>query len=322
LLAEFDVPLGAVLAGSSVRPDDLTADSFLPFSEMSRVLERAAELTKCPHFGLQLGSRFDHRVLGFPGRVLATAATLRQALSAFVNCQINSSTAAAAYLHRYGDDFAFGYGAYFGTPIESAQAYDVATAIGANMVRAITGGAVGPAEVLICRREPPDRRAYETILKAPVRFNQREACLILPRSAMDAAVLTADAAEHRKLVEVLLERQGNGVHPVTARVRHLLRPLLLQERATMTACAADLNLNPRTLRRQLAAEGTTFEAMLNEVRSAVAAELLAITDLSVGEVSAALSFAHQSTFVRSFRRWTGVSPSEWRRARRARAAAA
>ena len=81
----------------------------------------------------------------------------------------------------------------------------------------------------------------------------------------------------------------------------------------MQTAAVAMGVTPRTLRRQLLAEALTFEAVRDDVRFAVARELLEMTRLPVGDVSAALAFASHSTFDQAFRRWSGMSPSAWRR---------
>ena len=65
--------------------------------------------------------------------------------------------------------------------------------------------------------------------------------------------------------------------------------------------------------RRLEAEGVTFEQLKDEVRLAVSRDLLARTEMAVSDVAAALGYATPSAFVRAFRRWTGKSPSLWRR---------
>lgn len=79
--------------------------------------------------------------------------------------------------------------------------------------------------------------------------------------------------------------------------------------------AAELDLHPRTLRRQLAAEGTSFRALLGEARSNVAVDLLCHVGLTVEQVSRRLGYTDTSTFTHAFKRWHGVAPSEYSRDR-------
>jgi AraC-like DNA-binding protein len=81
--------------------------------------------------------------------------------------------------------------------------------------------------------------------------------------------------------------------------------------AGMDSVAEVLGLHPRTLRRRLADEGTTFEALLDEVRFAFACELLDLTDISNGEIAGTLSFASPGVFSESFHRVAHASPKDW-----------
>ena len=73
--------------------------------------------------------------------------------------------------------------------------------------------------------------------------------------------------------------------------------------------AADtLGLGVRTLQRRLADEGTTYRALLDEVREQLAAELLVSGGLTVTEVARRLGYVEVSSFSQAFRRWKGVGP--------------
>lgn len=82
---------------------------------------------------------------------------------------------------------------------------------------------------------------------------------------------------------------------------------------SMDTVAHELHLDPRTLRRNLAREGTSFRALLDEVRRARAIELLA-QDVPVADIAARLGYAETANFTHSFKRWEGVAPSYFRRA--------
>ena len=76
--------------------------------------------------------------------------------------------------------------------------------------------------------------------------------------------------------------------------------------------AETLHLHPRTLRRHLKSEGTSWRALTNEVRSTLAAELLSHVGLSVEELADRLGYSETAAFTRAFIRWFGVPPSTYR----------
>jgi AraC-like DNA-binding protein len=81
----------------------------------------------------------------------------------------------------------------------------------------------------------------------------------------------------------------------------------------MEEIAGEMRMTSRTLRRHLTAEGATFRALLEEVRSTLAEELMATASLTHGEIAERLGYADVTTFIEAFRRWKGVPPSEFRR---------
>ncbi|MFY9476315.1 MAG: AraC family transcriptional regulator [Aquabacterium sp.] len=111
----------------------------------------------------------------------------------------------------------------------------------------------------------------------------------------------------RKLVEARSSRTG-----VAAAVRdRLLRtPGHIPD---MEEISAEMHMTSRTLRRHLTAEGATFRALLEEVRSTLATELMANARLTHAEIAQRLGYADVTTFIEAFRRWKGVPPSEYRR---------
>jgi AraC-like DNA-binding protein len=74
-----------------------------------------------------------------------------------------------------------------------------------------------------------------------------------------------------------------------------------------------MGVHRRTLERRLKAEGTTFQDVLDDLRHDMAVQLLSNTTLPMTEIADALGFAYLSVFSRTFRRWRGMAPSDWRR---------
>ena len=73
----------------------------------------------------------------------------------------------------------------------------------------------------------------------------------------------------------------------------------------------------RTLQRRLGEAGVTYKLLADRVRFEVATELLtSASDMSVTEIGFELGYRDPGSFSRAFRRWTGESPSAYRRRRR------
>ena len=83
----------------------------------------------------------------------------------------------------------------------------------------------------------------------------------------------------------------------------------------MTAVAAQLGLQERTLRRRLAAESTSYDAIVDDVRRRLAVEYLQMTRMSVDDVAWKVGFSDSSNLRRAIRRWTGKTVSQVRASR-------
>jgi AraC-like DNA-binding protein len=302
-----------VAAGLAVDLDRLAHDDRIPFRDCLTLLERAAALTGCPHVGLLMGAQYRWSEHGIIHQLAKEAPTLRVALQDFVGWQLGYTSGAAVYLHRVGLDFALGYGIYDRASPGSRHLYDAVVAIGCDILRDLTGGRVSPVEVQLCHAEPEDAAIYRRILRAPVHFNQSQYCLIVSGDDIDCPRPDADPGRREQVIAEIGAKLGAPVGSLAARVRHRIRPQLLRGDPSMAGMARALGLGTRTLRRQLAAEGAVFETIRDDVRFNAARELLALTDLPVGDIAAALAFASHSAFGQAFKRWSGTSPTAWRR---------
>jgi AraC-like DNA-binding protein len=130
---------------------------------------------------------------------------------------------------------------------------------------------------------------------------------------MDFRLPAADRAARGEALAELALRLSLAPWGTSGRVRHALRSLMLSGRTKLPDVAAHLGHHPKALRRALAREGTTFDAVKDDVRHAVARELLTLTPLPVGDIAMTLNFASPSSFVHAFRRWSGSSPARWRK---------
>jgi AraC-like DNA-binding protein len=83
--------------------------------------------------------------------------------------------------------------------------------------------------------------------------------------------------------------------------------------ADMDSVAGTLCMTPRTLRRRLLDENTTFLKLRDEVRCALAEELLSERILSVEQIADRLGYADPTSFINAFKRWTGDTPLSYRK---------
>jgi AraC-like DNA-binding protein len=314
LLRERGVDPAPVFSGSGLDPDTITPDSCAPLEVALSLLDRAVEASDCAELGLLLGLRFTLEKHGPIGRLMRTAPTLREALADYVSWQHGYSTGAIVYLARMGDDHAFGFGVHVPLSSVSHTVYDFVCGVGVRLVAELTDRRAQPVELHVSRRAPEPASPYARLVRCRIVFNRPLNGLILDRAALGTPLPTHDPAERRALLTTM-EARIVAAGGQAAQVRRAIRRALLEEPPRMAAIADDLGLHPRTLRRRLAAEGTTFDHLLDEVRQTVARELVELTDMPLSEIGDALAFASPGVFSGWFRRVFGMPPSAWPRRR-------
>lgn len=312
LLAEFGVGLESVLEGTSIPSSALGPTSFIPYSAFLAILDNSAIATGRDDIGMLLGRRQTLAALGPLGKLMRHAATLGEALAEFVAFQINNSTGGAVYLLRADRDVMLGYGVYNASARVSHHIYDLVLAVGCNLIGELTGGAVGPEEILLSRAAPNDPAPYRSLGRCPVQFGQNQTGMLLRASALTFRLPEASIDLHREARAELVSALEWSRGELCGHVRHLLRPHLLMGQAKMEDLAGRLGLHPRAMRRRLRREGTTFEFIKDEVRFTAARELLMLGALGITDIAFTLDYSSVSSFVHAFRRWSGMSPGLWR----------
>ena len=115
-------------------------------------------------------------------------------------------------------------------------------------------------------------------------------------------------------VSALAQRAGNApAHDSIADARTVVQRLANDRALSLAAVARQLCVSERTLQRRLAAAGTGFRELCNDVRCELARQYLADSTQSLGEIAFRLGFDDANSFFRSFRRWTGTTPGSFRR---------
>ena len=97
-------------------------------------------------------------------------------------------------------------------------------------------------------------------------------------------------------------------------VRRLLNEALRGGDPGLSTVSKRLGLSVRSLQRKLKENGTSHQGLLDDLRHELSREYLLQSGMSVVDVAFLLGFSDPSAFHRAFRRWTGLTPREFKRA--------
>ncbi len=276
----------ALLVGTGLRLEDLTTGGVREVTAAQELRVVRALRHRLPDAGAAVGATYDAGSFGALGYALLTSRTVGDAV--------------AVALRFIDLSFAF--------VIPHAEVED-------DQVVAVLDGAALPADVrgfLVAR----DATAVRTVLDALVPGGVGATLSLDPeRAVLRFAVaelsrpLAGGDQRRRALAEAVCRdlaadrRSATGL-PQEVRVLITQR---LGEGAPMPVVAAALGRTERTLRRQLTADGTSYRALLDEVRRSLAASLLR-AGLPVADVAVRLGYAESAALVHAHRRWTGRTP--------------
>lgn len=177
--------------------------------------------------------------------------------------------------------------------------------------------AVTPTQVLIRHARRHALPKYTAAFSAPVAFEAEHYAVRFDAAHLDLPLPGADPALGRYLTAHLTEKlqaRDAAAPSFPESVAVELEAGLATGRLTQGDVAAALHVSVRTLQRRLEEAGTRFSAVLDEVRHRRATQLLSAPNRSVAEVAYLLGYTEPRAFHRSFRRWTGQTPSAWRHA--------
>jgi len=285
-----------------------------------RLGHAAIQLTGDPSLGLEMGRLRKAGHLGLVGVTSAQAPTVREAARALIRYEplYASNYRGASTFHEDAGGAWLRF--YSISPYNSYNRFVVDTVLASwiTQLSAVAASPLVPVAVHIEFDRPEYAGSYETLLAKPVEFSAEHNQLRL-----DKAALALRNPEHcpgtwRQLLELCeaeLE-QRTRTRSLRERVTQLLGPMLKGQEPGLQQIASRLQLPPWTLRRKLEEERTSYRAILNDTRRDLAMAYIRDTESAFGEIAWLLGFSSAEAFQRAFKRWSGQTPGEYRRAQR------
>jgi AraC-like DNA-binding protein len=290
-------------------------DERIPFAQLVALYEQAARLTGDDAFGLHLGESIDPKVFDALGYVAMNSPTLGGAIERVARYHSIWTDGATVHLEAAGTNAKIIYRYSDLTMKHCRQDTEMTFAAFTSLSRLITKPDWSPMEVKFKHAAPADTSEHSRIFRAPVSFGNPNNEFILDSAALALPVVRADpglCAVLDRHAEELLARYPRE-DTLTDRVRIRIKEELNGGDASLDRVAEQLGMSGRTLQRKLKDHGTSHQELLDQMRKDLAMRYLEEPDMAICEVAYLLGFSESSALHRAFKRWTGTTPSDYRR---------
>ncbi|SFM21490.1 AraC family transcriptional regulator [Marinobacter zhejiangensis] len=315
-LGQDPVPL---LEAAGISPVMLKkSNTYLSYIAVVRLLNLAAVQCARPDFGVLLASHQGLEIAGALGNQLCLQETIGNALALLQRhidfhaqgCLISATNRDHQLILSI--DFAFS------GLIDCTQLIALSLGLLKRSLSQLSGGEVTPVQVELRQPAPPDTTLYSDVFSAPVKFSQACDQICYPDTLTHQ--LVAPKAHLKNALQDLWRLDGPERLPLALhlQVERAVTELLPTGDCDLGTVARMVDLHPRVLQKHLKKDHYSFAGILRKTRERLACEYLAHSELSLTDLSFYLGFGDLAVFSRSFKKWTGLSPSEWRAQRRGR----
>ncbi|MEH6577307.1 MAG: AraC family transcriptional regulator ligand-binding domain-containing protein [Amphritea sp.] len=160
-----------------------------------------------------------------------------------------------------------------------------------------------------------DAYHYETLFQSEVKFDQHDNAIVFPSRYLDYPILQDEESLRGFLktapyqLIVMVENDDS----LTSQVVAMIGKDFSRELPGADDVAFKLHMSVSTLRRRLAEENTSYQKIKDECRKKAAINYMDSPQLSINDVAALMGFDEPSAFFRSFKKWTGMTPGEYRK---------
>jgi AraC-like DNA-binding protein len=305
----------ALIDAAGLREVDLMdGDARVSPSTQVALWQMVAKGISDPGFGIRMGASVKPREAGLLGYVMTYSATLEGALSRFVRySRVLNDAIECTFERPDAQHVAIGQShPELGVGLPIAIDYRLAALLG--VCRHITGIDIVPTEVAFAYEARASTIAHAEFFRCPLHFGHPTSKIVfadrdvrLPTRHGDETLAEYLSAHADHVLRSLVSGSS-----VSERVRSAIWNSLSDGRPTLPRIAGALQMPARTLQRRLAQEGTSLQREVEEIRKSMALAMLRERDVSIDEVAFLLGYPEPSTLFRSFKRWTGMTPQQYR----------
>jgi AraC-like DNA-binding protein len=313
-LTSQDVDIDTFLRSLNIDPESVRSpDSYIPLETYLLIQDEAAEYANDPYLGLHMGEFAEAGSWSILGYMMMNCKTLGEAFekSARYHRIIGNLIEGNAHLKLNKIKVSLATPPH--TPKMSRHCYESTISSTVRMMRTLTGKQINPLEVTFIYPEPASRSEYERVFRCPVLFGQKDNSFTIDLNVIFTPIKYANPdmlqyfENYAQEFLADMERRNEYARTVTK----IILSKLDDEGLSIEKVAREMSVSVRTLQNRLKEEGVVFSELLTDTRQKLAKKYLQ-EDYSVEQITYLLGFSEPSVFRKAFKKWSGVTPRQFR----------
>lgn len=293
-------------------PDEDQNNGYVDFQRFSNLFDAAAEVSADDYIGLKVGANFLARHWGRLGYLIMAGENGIegiQYIQRFAGIVTN-----ALQMQWWVDKETLSCEFVLLADNVSRHVIDYFVSSSLSLSRATSNDQTSYLSVHFQHDGGPQPPFYDEFLHSNCYFNQTS-----NRITVKLDSLRQVSAHRDPRLREILEEHANQVlqslsdsDEVVESVRRYIVDHLAYGAPSLKQTCEFLGQNERSLQRQLAKQGISFQEMVDDLRRRMALEYIH-NDYNFLDIAMMLGYSEQSAFHRAFKRWTGLPPSRYRR---------
>lgn len=317
MLLELGVCESLIFNGLGLQKEKFLDDSFrFSFEQHKQFIENALAVTGDPHLGWEFGKKIEITALGLPGFAIISSENGKAAvetLTHFFKLRAPSyelklshaSDSFEAMVLDIEESFDFGEIRYFMLS-SIVSAFD-------HVFKFFSRESNVIERVEFSFDEPNGFKQLSNVFEYSIAFGYSSTKVFLNTDFLNKDLPTANS-DTKKMTEKICQEMLFRIDNQTGITREIHEFLINMKGSypSLSEIANHLSISPRTLRRELKKSNTTYQKILDDLRLNIAKELLLNTSKKTFEIGFELGFKDTSNFNRAFKKWTGLTPGQFR----------
>lgn len=308
------IDIALLVADSGIQLDDLDNPDVLVTPEQEIiVIQNIIKLLPYPGLGLEIGKQYHIGIHGKLGAVATSSATFLDAIESMFQFDMLLLTyfhynfeAKGNFVHMILKEL-IDLGDVRQFVCEREFASDCRIAMD------LVGIPFKLEEVHFAYPKPKHAPSYQDFFQCPIIFSAENHRLVFDKCYLQTPLQMENPLANRIYVNECkalvgeLKKQNPISKKIIQKIQHNKDIILSLDQLAYT-----LSMSPRTLRRRLEKEGTSYKELVSEFQKKRVIKLLETTTLSIEQIAAEIGYSDVPNLYRAFKRWTGKNPGSYR----------